>query len=143
MSSACGCLYFDCESHIYLFFKLAATWHHSGKRSPFLPYKDLGRSEDLRHARGVCYGKWIRSNLCMVIMRLREVAKGKINKMNAQQSSSVATQAKVFRNSNSKPLNLKPNPSWVDATSINNAFIWMTDVNIVFDNIKYILIYFS
>lgn len=41
-----------------------------------LPYKDRGHSEDLRHAGGVYYGKWVRSNLCVIIMLLREVGKG-------------------------------------------------------------------
>lgn len=62
--------------YLLIFFKLSATWHHSGKRSPCLPYKDRGHSEDLRHTGGVYYGKWVRSNLCVIIMRLREVAEG-------------------------------------------------------------------
>lgn len=61
--------------NVFWFLKLGAAWHHSGKRGPSLPYKERDRSEDLRHAGGVYYGKWIHSNLCIII-RSWEVTKG-------------------------------------------------------------------
>lgn len=95
--------------YLLIFLKFTATWHHSGKRSPCLPYKDRGHSEDLRHAGGVYYGKWVRSNLC-VIMRLREVGEGEsIKRLTLCGAAASQLKNKYLEIQIQPPTNLRPN----------------------------------
>lgn len=89
--------------NVFWFLKLGAAWHHSGKRGPSLPYKERDRSEDLRHAGGVYYGKWIHSNLCIII-RSWEVTKGESMKRLPWQQNAHYSMWKKNKNNRKLPI---------------------------------------